>query len=812
MTLSLFLQVLAEHCGAKLLRLKGLVDVVESPGRPALIHGVQHVFHPPAWLDAWPDDDRTHAHRRHRAGPRRGLAAGPDRSSGRRGDSMFDLVIRGERVVTPQGVEPREIAVKDGVIAALGAPGTFAAAQAARVIDAGTRGRDARRHRSARALRLVHPADASRRSAGDQRLAGAGQPRRALRRHHHADRLRRLQAGSRRRRILEPERARRARGARPGLGRQVLLRLRLSRHAARQVPPATIAELNEAVQAGYPTIKIFTTDITPSRAGRMIRFGDIWEIFKVLAREGGLAVIHAEDDDIVMYLYEKLIREGRTGFEHMAEVHNTLSEDLSFRRIIRLAEQSRAGALHGPRQRRQRRAGHRREPRRAASRSTARRCTSTLLHQRRLQAAERPDVPHLPVAQVGATTSGASGTGMANGTISHCVATDEVCSTLAVKMQGSKIDDTTGGNAGVEPRVAIIYTETRRRSAAISLERFVDLISTNAAKYPRAVPPQGRHRRGQRRRHRACSIPASDARVRAQDLHEADYTPWEGKEVGAWPSLTVLRGKVMVADGKFHGDLKDGRYLKRRIPPGDSRNGGDDEGRVVPQVRRSRSPGPRGSAEADAKPGEALVRVRAVGINHVDLDHRAGHLAHSGDVPHILGREFAGEVAGSAGHFKEGDRVWVTCRMPCRTVRALPPRPRQPVRKGRLLRPRHPGRLRRVRRGADRQPERPALACALRGRGRGADRLRHRVARAHQPRRPAGGSDGADPGGRLGHRQRRGPGGEARRRRDDHRHREQRQEARAGQSAGRDPPDQLQPREIRRQGDGRLPAAAASTW
>ena len=58
-TLSLFLQVLAEHCGAKLLRLKGLVDVVESPGRPAVIHGVQHVFHPPAWLDAWPADDRS---------------------------------------------------------------------------------------------------------------------------------------------------------------------------------------------------------------------------------------------------------------------------------------------------------------------------------------------------------------------------------------------------------------------------------------------------------------------------------------------------------------------------------------------------------------------------------------------------------------------------------------------------------------------------------------------------------------------------------------------------------------------------------
>ena len=73
----------------------------------------------------------------------------------------------------------------------------------------------------------------------------------------------------------------------------------------------------EAVQAGYATTKIFTTYITPSRAGRMIRFGEIWEIFKVLAREGGLAVIHAEDDDIVRHMYEKLFRENRTGVEHM---------------------------------------------------------------------------------------------------------------------------------------------------------------------------------------------------------------------------------------------------------------------------------------------------------------------------------------------------------------------------------------------------------------------------------------------------------------------------------------------------------------
>lgn len=68
------------------------------------------------------------------------------------------------------------------------------------------------------------------------------------------------------------------------------------------------------------------------------------------------------------------------------------------------------------------------------------------------------------------------------------------------------------------------------------------------------------------------------------------------------------------------------------------------------------------------RPGEALVRVRAVGINHVDLDHRAGTSRIPVKFPHILGREFAGEVAGLNGssEFKEGERVWVTCRIPCR--------------------------------------------------------------------------------------------------------------------------------------------------
>jgi G3E family GTPase len=59
LALTLFLEALADHVGADLLRLKGLIHVAEHPSQPAVIHGVQHVFHEPSWLDRWPSDDRS---------------------------------------------------------------------------------------------------------------------------------------------------------------------------------------------------------------------------------------------------------------------------------------------------------------------------------------------------------------------------------------------------------------------------------------------------------------------------------------------------------------------------------------------------------------------------------------------------------------------------------------------------------------------------------------------------------------------------------------------------------------------------------
>ena len=56
--LTLFLEALAEACGPDLLRIKGLVAIAEAPETPAVVQGVQHVFHALDWLEAWPSADR----------------------------------------------------------------------------------------------------------------------------------------------------------------------------------------------------------------------------------------------------------------------------------------------------------------------------------------------------------------------------------------------------------------------------------------------------------------------------------------------------------------------------------------------------------------------------------------------------------------------------------------------------------------------------------------------------------------------------------------------------------------------------------
>jgi G3E family GTPase len=56
-TLDTFLQALRSYRGEDLLRVKGLVKLRGSEGRPSVVHGVQSVMHPPTTLRRWPTKD-----------------------------------------------------------------------------------------------------------------------------------------------------------------------------------------------------------------------------------------------------------------------------------------------------------------------------------------------------------------------------------------------------------------------------------------------------------------------------------------------------------------------------------------------------------------------------------------------------------------------------------------------------------------------------------------------------------------------------------------------------------------------------------
>ncbi len=53
----LFLELVRAMHGPNLLRFKGVVKLAETPDAPLVVHGVQHILHPPTRLPGWPDGD-----------------------------------------------------------------------------------------------------------------------------------------------------------------------------------------------------------------------------------------------------------------------------------------------------------------------------------------------------------------------------------------------------------------------------------------------------------------------------------------------------------------------------------------------------------------------------------------------------------------------------------------------------------------------------------------------------------------------------------------------------------------------------------
>ena len=327
-------------------------------------------------------------------------------------------------------------------------------------------------------------------------------------------------------------------------------------------PPEHIDQIGELVSSGVASMKVWTITRPGDPPNPATDDGHLWAVMDQVAKHGGIVAVHGEDEAIVDYMSEKLRREGRDQVYNIHLAHNNLSEEITFRKTVSMAGHTGAAVyfVH----------------------VTAKEGVEALVQRRAQGLPIYGEVLHhflcftsedykKPEGNLYHTNPGlkfpedreALWGGFTGGSIST-VATDEYTTHKATKLFGDTIDTVQGGHNGIETRLIIAYSEGVAKGR-ISLERFVELTSSSAAKILGMYPQKGAIAVGS-----DADIALIDPDVRRtialSDLHaDSDYSIWEGWDVQGWPETTILRGAVIVDDGRLLGSPADGRFVKRKI-------------------------------------------------------------------------------------------------------------------------------------------------------------------------------------------------------------------------------------------------------
>jgi dihydropyrimidinase len=467
---------------------------------------------------------------------------------------MFDLVIRGGTVVTPAGAGHFDVGVRGERIIAVERPGTLPV-DGVRVVDATGKlvipgGIDPHVHAAPSAIPVAKPTG---------RPPKIGRPEHVSRAALFGGTTTLLDfASASPDKTLEEavtEKVKTWSESYCDFGLHLMLKPNAAANLIDQIP--------DVVRAGFPSFKAFLTDIQPIRTGQLrLNMGEVWELMGAIAEHGGILAVHAEDDEVVMYMHDKLRRQGTIGYEHLHLVHSDVSEAMAVRRIVGLVRHidgaalyvmhlSARGSLDAV----------------AEARTAGAPVYGETLHNFAMFTSEdycrlNGILFHTFPSLKSEDDRTALWGGLLGGDVST-VATDEGCTWLADKTAGRTIFDAIGGHVGVETRLAVVYTEGVVRRG-MPLERFVALTSTNAARLFGLFP-----RKGTIAIDSDADIvvfdPSVKRKLRLGDLHDSDYSIWEGTEVRGWPIMTILRGRVVVDGRSLKAPQGYGRLVLRKI-------------------------------------------------------------------------------------------------------------------------------------------------------------------------------------------------------------------------------------------------------
>ena len=321
--------------------------------------------------------------------------------------------------------------------------------------------------------------------------------------------------------------------------------------------------VTEMVEAGVTSFKLYMT--YPDRL--MVPDSVISDVLEAAGNRGALVCLHCEDDDTVARLRAEALTSGHTSVRFHASSRPPSAEADAVGRAVRMAADaeapcyvvhlSSADALQRVRQARD-----------TGQPFYAETCPQYLY----LSSEQYEDVSQRAARYVCAPPlrdphhQEELWEGLAAGHIQvvatdHCPFTDD---DKKKGLQGGGWEDFTqipGGLPGIETRLALLYQQVA--SGRMSAAQWVDVCCTAPAKLFGLYPVKGHIAPGA-----DADIvifdPDAERPLLPERLHmNVDYSPYENLVMRGWPSLVLVRGRVVARDGEPVGEPGWGRYVVR---------------------------------------------------------------------------------------------------------------------------------------------------------------------------------------------------------------------------------------------------------
>lgn len=323
----------------------------------------------------------------------------------------------------------------------------------------------------------------------------------------------------------------------------------------------TLAEIPKLVEAGVPTYKCFTTY---RHSGRIMDDDSMLLAFKETAKNGGMLMIHCENDAIVEYRLKRELARGHTDWIYHARSRPASAENVAIQRVVDLMKEEpapvyivHASTAESVRIIQEAQAG--KLPIHCET------CTHYLILTEELLNTEQG---HLFICSPPLRTQRdieALWQAARVGPIAIVSSDDAgLPSEDRTRLSEGRFDKVPNGMPGVEPRLTLLYTEGVR-TGRISLPRLVELTATNPARLFGLSPRKG------------SLVPGSDADIvlfdpdikwtmSAETLHmNTDFCPFEGREVFGKPKTVLCRGEFVVRDFELIGSPGHGRRVTRKL-------------------------------------------------------------------------------------------------------------------------------------------------------------------------------------------------------------------------------------------------------